>query len=156
MRFVRPALLALTLALLACQSEIYPEAPTIAAKPTPNPSAAPVQGGPDQTVGTEGGRFLEFVAASTKAGTSFYAFYPLDEAQAALKDTVAMSGTVRIAEGSAAGKTFPLRHKPDAEPFLYAFPDPQPKVGSTYAIHADITAGGNKYVADFTYVHRAM
>lgn len=156
MRHFRPALPLLTLAVMACQTEIYPEAPTIAARPAPNASPVVEPGGANQTVGTEGGRFLEFVAAATtEKGTVFYAFYPLDETQATLKSTTKMSGIVRVAEGSASGKTLTLRVKPDAEPFLYAFADPQPKVGSTYSVHAEITAGDNSYVADYTYLHRA-
>lgn len=154
MRPFRPALLLLTLAVMACQTEVYPEAPTIAARPTP--SAAPVDetGGADQTVPTDGGRYLEFVAAATTKGTVFYAFYPLDEAQATLPSTTAMTGTVRITEGTGAPRTLKLVAKADAEPFLYAFADPQPRVGATYAIHAEITAGGRAYSADYTYVHR--
>ncbi|HEY9900038.1 MAG TPA: hypothetical protein V6D00_12730 [Pantanalinema sp.] len=156
MRPFRPALLLLTLCVMACQTEIYPEAPTLAARPTPNASPVVEPGGADQTAGTEGGRYLEFVAATNKSSV-FYAFYPLDEAQATVPSATRMTGTVRIAEGSGAGKTLTLRTKPvpDPEPFLYAFPDPQPKVGSTYAIHVEITAGGHAYVADYTYVHRA-
>jgi hypothetical protein len=148
-------MLLLTLAVMACQTEVYPEAPTIAARPTPNASPVVEPGGADQTAGTSGGRFLEFVAAATNQGTVFYAFYPLDEAQATVPSTTKMSGAIRITEGTQAGKPLALKVKPDKEPFLYAFPETQPKVGATYAIHVEITAGGNAYTADYTYIHRA-
>ncbi|MBO9541826.1 hypothetical protein J7643_14645 [bacterium] len=157
MRHVRPALLAMTLALTACQTEIYPEAPTVVSRPQVAPSAAPEEGASNQIVATNG-RYLEFAVGANDVKRLLYAFYPLDAAQNGMGHDVPMSGTLRISDANGRAETLPLRlvrPKDKADPYLFAYPSSPPVVGQSYLLHVEITAGGNPYVGDFTYNHRA-
>ncbi|MNX81125.1 hypothetical protein D3C86_1128030 [compost metagenome] len=156
MRHVRPALLALTLALTACQTEVYPEAPTVVSRPQVTPSAAPEEGASNQVVATNG-RYLEFAVGANKAQRLLYAFYPLDAAKNGMGLDVPMTGTLRISEASGRSETLPLKlvRPTEGDPYVYAYPSNPPAVGQSYLLHVEITAGGNPYVGDFTYHHRA-
>lgn len=149
---LRSLLPLLIVAVAACQTEIYPEAPTVQTRATPGPSVTapePYPGG--QVIATSGG-WLEFDALSSKGNGEkiFFAFFPYDAEAKPTAATVQLAGTVTITDSSGVTETKTLQLQPNnGQPFLYCWPTLVSKRG--YTIEATLTVGSKTVEGDFTY-----
>lgn len=143
-------------AIAACQTELYPEAPTVPARTTtatPGPTVtAPEPGFPDgQVVATSGG-WLEFapLASVNNGGKIFFALFPYDDQAKPVGSAVALSGTLQSTDSTGTKETKTLQALPnDGQPFLYCWPTLVSK--RSYTLHATVAVGSKTYEADFTY-----
>lgn len=152
-----PFLPILLVAVTACQTEVFPDAPSVPTKnpvastPTGNlPFAPPHDRG--QLVATHG-RYLEFVSAtSSNNGRVFFAFYLYDAKQVSIASASQATGTMQLNALSGSPSTKTLQFyvpSTNEDPFLWTFPDLA--AGQTYQVHADLTIDGSAYSGDFTY-----
>lgn len=152
----------LIVAVAACQTEVYPEAPTVPNRTTtatPGPGAtldpgvtAPQPGfAGGQVVATSDG-WLEFapLPSQSNAGKIFFAFFPYDAEARPTAASVPLSGTVLMTDSSGVKETKTLQMLPnDGQPFLYCWPTLVSK--RTYTIKATLTVGSKSVAGDFTY-----
>lgn len=161
----RLVLATLALSLVACQSEVFPDAPTmvpVASTPQPTASPSPTSGvtpapQPPHTDGQlvkANGHYLEFVpvSSSNNQGRIFFAFFAyMDESVEALPTITSMSGTMALKDNGTSMGNMTLKKSPSSgEPFLYLFPTL--KAGHTYEIHAELTVDDQPFTGDFSYL----
>ena len=149
-------LLTCALGLAACQTETFPDAPTIvpaATTPSPSSSTTNPQAPHNGTLVATGTHYLEFVAdpSANNQGRIFFAFFAYtDSGTTPMPSTTTMSGTVTLKDNGASQAPITLQNQPSGgEPFLYFWPNLTS--GHTYQIHADLTVDGEAYSGDFTY-----
>lgn len=153
LRYLLPLLM---VAIAACQTELYPEAPTVPARTTtgtPGPTVtAPVPGFEGGQVAATAGGWIEFapLASQNNAGRIFFAFFPYDSEAKPIETTAQLSGTVQVTDSTGTKETKTLQVLPNnGQPFLYCWPTLVSK--RSYTLHATLTVGTKTYEGDFTY-----
>lgn len=151
--------------LMACQTELYPEAPDPALpssswqSSSASPSSLPSAGGvPESRYGGQvvaaGTRYFEFFtfASANNAGAQVWGLLPLDATGLPLAVGTPMNGTLQVTPKSGAAVTKTLKASLTTDPpFLYLIPTSSGlAAGQTYQVHAEFTAAGQSYSADLS------
>lgn len=149
----------LLVALAACQTELYPEAPTVPARTTtatPLPDQgrqAPQPGFSDGQVVASGQGWLEFapLESANNNGRIFFAFFPYDAQQRMPSATSQVTGSALMTDstGLKESKTLQFYAAGSGDPLIYCWPTLV--AGRTYTIHASLRVDGTTYDGDFTY-----
>lgn len=150
-------------AIAACQTELYPEAPTVPARTTtgtPLPSQdqqAPTPGYPDGQVVASGQGWLEFapLESANNGGRIFFAFFPYDAQLRLPSGTSQVTGSALMTDSTGVKESKTLQFfapSTGGDPLIYCWPT---LVASrSYTIHASLQVDGTTYTGDFTYQAR--
>lgn len=152
----RPLLLALPLALWACQDGLYPIAPDVphrvtVGSPDPAASTAPVQRGPygGQLV-KAGQHYLEFVGFTPPKGQYTLYLFPWD---ASMNPVMRNANRAEALLKLTSGKQIPLTaatNQDDGSLFFYAFPEASFETQSA-TLQAEVTLGTTALTAAFSH-----
>ncbi|HEY9855650.1 MAG TPA: hypothetical protein V6D05_07925 [Stenomitos sp.] len=148
------------IAIAACQTELYPEAPTVPARTTtssPAPDQGPVApkpGYPDGQVVTSGQGWLEFapLESQNNGGRLFFAFFPYDSQVKMPSGTAQVTGSAVITDSTGVKETKALLvYAPDpaGDPLIYCWPTIVSQ--RSYTLHVSLKVDGTAYTGDFTY-----
>lgn len=157
---LRPLLPLLIVTVAACQTEVYPEAPTVPARTTTSATPAPGQSATKPEPGFEGGQvvasgqgWLEFapLKSANNADRVFFAFFPYDSELRTPTATSQVSGTAVITDSTGAKETKTLLFYADSgsTPLIYCWPTLVSK--RSYTIRTSLKVDGTTYEGDFTY-----
>lgn len=147
-------------AIAACQTEVYPEAPTVPPRTTsstPAPSqdaTAPKPGFPDGQVVASGQGWLEFapLASQNNGGRIFFAFFPYDSKAQLPSGTAQITGSAVLTDSTGVKETKALQvYAPESnsDPVIYCWPTLVSK--RSYTLHVTMKVDGTSYEGDFTY-----
>lgn len=157
---LRTLLPLMVVAIAACQTEIYPEAPTVPARTTTGATPEPGGTATKPEPGFEGGQvmasgqgWLEFapLESANNSGRVFFAFFPYDSQLRTAGPSSTVTGTAVMTDSTGAKETKALQFYADTSstPVTYCWPTLVSK--RTYTIHATLKVDGETYEGDFTY-----